>query len=528
LGVPESASHEELKAAFRKAAMRWHPDRNLGNEKQAAERFKEAKFAYEFLSEPERRARYDRERAEAKAKASAASSDKTHDEAFLKLLRTLTDAAVTLARQGRDRAFIIKLLVEEGCALNIAQFVAEQAMQIVAGRAAEQSNKDAEPSSRQPSYSSGSSARTSTSAFQKPSRHAIGLIAFVLMVLIGGIWLNGQPPASRASAATVAASASRVSTGAEPSAPRTEARSTSNAESGVLENENTPADPLDGPGTGVPILSAKEGAVPASQLPPEPWRADQDKFGEKLLADVSKQKVTSWLKGSAIVSVDQFEGDAVFQSWLGKIPHVNKVWVKYIGAREFGGNEEGPLWWALLFSTTPAGVPFQCMECKPLISAIAMTVDNEGTVEIKTPFVGLGEFGRFGSYPLERQAIAKTPISVNETLLSLHDPRTVNGIDSAQVRYFRFEASRLHEVLNLPYWADNSRSARCIGQQNLGTCGVYAPKLVWRKEPGRPYWALQVDEEGIRTDDLGKLLSNSSRYYYRFDGNVFRRDDAHP
>jgi molecular chaperone DnaJ len=58
LGVNRDASDEEIKKAYRKLAMKWHPDRNPDNPK-AEEHFKEAKQAYEILSDSGKRAAYD-------------------------------------------------------------------------------------------------------------------------------------------------------------------------------------------------------------------------------------------------------------------------------------------------------------------------------------------------------------------------------------------------------------------------------------------------------------------------------------
>ena len=59
LGVSKSSTADEIKKAYRKVAMQFHPDRNPGN-KEAEEKFKEAASAYEILSDPDKRAQYDR------------------------------------------------------------------------------------------------------------------------------------------------------------------------------------------------------------------------------------------------------------------------------------------------------------------------------------------------------------------------------------------------------------------------------------------------------------------------------------
>ena len=63
LGIERNASADDIKQAYRKAALKWHPDRWVdgsdAEKKKAEEKFKEASEAYSVLSDPQKKARYD-------------------------------------------------------------------------------------------------------------------------------------------------------------------------------------------------------------------------------------------------------------------------------------------------------------------------------------------------------------------------------------------------------------------------------------------------------------------------------------
>jgi len=59
LGVSRNADAKELKKAYRKLAMKWHPDKNINNQKEAQEKFQEISEAYDVLSDPKKKQIYD-------------------------------------------------------------------------------------------------------------------------------------------------------------------------------------------------------------------------------------------------------------------------------------------------------------------------------------------------------------------------------------------------------------------------------------------------------------------------------------
>ena len=59
LGLNKNATEQEIKKAYRKLAIKWHPDKNLDNQKEAEEKFKNISMAYEVLSDKQKRSEYD-------------------------------------------------------------------------------------------------------------------------------------------------------------------------------------------------------------------------------------------------------------------------------------------------------------------------------------------------------------------------------------------------------------------------------------------------------------------------------------
>lgn len=130
LGVHEDATGDEIKRAYRKAAMRSHPDRNVGREAQARAAFQQVKEAYAILSDPEQRRVYDavfaeemrrlaRHREEARLREEQAAAQREAEYA------ALVGVAMRFAERGHNRDVMFGVLLGRGCDEALAARIAD-------------------------------------------------------------------------------------------------------------------------------------------------------------------------------------------------------------------------------------------------------------------------------------------------------------------------------------------------------------------------------------------------------------------
>lgn len=143
LGVPTHATDDEIKRAYRKAAMKWHPDRNHGAEDVARAAFQEIKDAYAILSDAGQRKVYDtvyaeqmrewetlhtrQQRAQAKREAAARAAD---EAAYAEMV----SIAIRFADQGHNRDVLFGVLLGRQCEPGRAAQIADSIAALQAAR----------------------------------------------------------------------------------------------------------------------------------------------------------------------------------------------------------------------------------------------------------------------------------------------------------------------------------------------------------------------------------------------------------
>jgi curved DNA-binding protein CbpA len=156
LGVDEHATEEAIKRAYRKAAMRCHPDRNAGNEDAARAKFQEIKEAYAILSDPAQREVYDRiyaeemrrwhervrkeeaerEAREAKERKAREAREAKEREAREALYAKRVSLAMRFASKGYNRDVVFGVLLGAQCDESAARQIADSAIALHESRQA--------------------------------------------------------------------------------------------------------------------------------------------------------------------------------------------------------------------------------------------------------------------------------------------------------------------------------------------------------------------------------------------------------
>ena len=157
LSVPENATAEEIKRAYRKAVMRWHPDRNAGQEHAARAAFLDIRNAYAILSDPAQRQVYDSVFAEEMKRQEAERQREEQEQAEREAaVRAAQEAeyasrvalAMRFATQGYNRDVVRGVLLAHDCDDDLACRIADSALALHASR--QSAAESAEPEEAAP------------------------------------------------------------------------------------------------------------------------------------------------------------------------------------------------------------------------------------------------------------------------------------------------------------------------------------------------------------------------------------------
>lgn len=144
LGIDHDATLDDIKRAYRRAAMKWHPDRNPGREAEAHAAFQDIRDAYAILSDPDQRQVYDevfaREMArwqaeQAEQEEEARAAQRAEQEQYERMIAV----ALRFADDGHNRDVLFGVLLGRDCEAEMAMRIADSvwAMQEARRMAAE-------------------------------------------------------------------------------------------------------------------------------------------------------------------------------------------------------------------------------------------------------------------------------------------------------------------------------------------------------------------------------------------------------
>jgi curved DNA-binding protein CbpA len=165
LGVREDATDEEIKRAYRRAAMKAHPDRNVGREASAHARFQEIKEAYAILSDPEQRRVYDAVYAEEMHRLARRREEEERLQAEREAAREAEYAgfvalAMRFAERGHSRDVVFGVLLGRDCEDQLAGRIADGVAAMHASRRPGAS-RDAQGDDQAPRHDEGATQATS-------------------------------------------------------------------------------------------------------------------------------------------------------------------------------------------------------------------------------------------------------------------------------------------------------------------------------------------------------------------------------
>ncbi|CAJ92752.1 DnaJ-class molecular chaperone with C-terminal Zn finger domain [Cupriavidus necator] len=179
LGVAPDATLDEIKRAYRRAAMKWHPDRNLGRETEAHAAFQEIRDAYTILSDAGQRQIYDevferemrrwqaeREAQEEQEREAQRESQRIAQEHYEKML----GIAMRFADDGHNRDVIFGVLLGRDCEAELASRIADSIWALQESRRA--SARDAHAPDTEAAQAPDGAAASNPDEETRPRRHA--------------------------------------------------------------------------------------------------------------------------------------------------------------------------------------------------------------------------------------------------------------------------------------------------------------------------------------------------------------------